>query len=1308
MKYLIPERAGYTFSGWYAVHTKITDGTFKLTEDTTLVAEWNLVQYTVSYTLNGGTNAGSNPASYNYHDTFALADPEKAGYTFLGWTFEGQTAPTKNVSVVVGTTGDKAYTANWQANTYTVTFDANGGTASTTSKDVTFDTNLTMPTPERTGYTFAGWFVGSKQYTTGTWKTDSDVTLVAKWTANSYKATYNANGGSVSSSNKNYTYDANYTLLEPTRTGYEFLGWYKDGTLVPSTGTWKFDTNISLVAEWKARVYTVTYDAGVGTSSQSSAQATYDSNFTLATAERVGYKFDGWYYNGTKYSSGTWKTDKSITLTAKWTPRTDIAYVVNHHQQNANDDNYTIVDTEKLKGTADATIKPSVKTFTHFISPSVKTVTIAPDGKLVVDYYYNRVTYDLTYVTNGGDTIEKQTYKYNQTLVISTPSRTGYTFGGWFTNKELTTSYSATATLNADTTIYAYWSEENKPGDFTYSGTSGITVSAYNGTSTTMWIPAYIGNVPVTTIPNYAFKLQPDLLKVVVPETVSSLGYGVFAGSTNIEDLTIPFIPYYTLENIFEGTSSQIQSNPHVPTSLRKVTITCQTEIPTAAFRYCKSIEEINIPENVTSIGYYAFDGCSALLRLNSTIDGVVNIPEGVTEIKNDTFFKCLLVERINLGNAVTLIGPYAFSGCTMLTEFTIPQTVTEIGNYAFSGCISLAKINSTIDGELIIPQSVTSIGNSAFTALANITKIYVPESVESIGYGVFAGCTSLEDLTIPFIPYYTLENIFEGTSSQIQSNPHVPTSLRKVTITCQTEIPTAAFRYCKSIEEINIPENVTSIGYYAFDGCSALLRLNSTIDGVVNIPEGVTEIKNDTFYKCLLIEKVFMGDYITNIANYAFSGCSSLKQINSTNTGELVLPASVRSIGLYSFGGLSLITKIVIPDSVSEISYNAFSGCNGIEEVVIPFVGTKIGETNSDYKIFSAIFSAGSDIPKSISKVTITSQSVIPDNAFKNCKNIKTIILPSNATLAGSNCFYNCTATVSYTYSSTTSIWSGTDVSTSLLGNGSSTNPYQINSAADLAYLASSVNAGEKYEGKYFVLNINITLNSKSWTPIGSKNKPFAGTFDGNGKKVYNLSVTTDTAYAGLFGYVSGTIKNLGIVSGSIAPASTAGSTYAAPLVGYLTGSVENCYSNAEVKVSITNLIYAGGLIGQVDANATVKDSYASGHVSGISSSGFAYVGGFVASNKGTIEGCLAFGNVTAKGSNETYSRNGGFVANNSGALTECYRSESQILTKYTTVGNAHCNDGVVKSDADMISYAKSNWNSSIWEYELKYPNHK
>ena len=452
-----PTWTGHTFSGWYNGGTKVTSGTCKFVVNTTLVAKWDAVEYTITYTLNGGTNAPSNPKTYNRYDAITLADPTRTGYTFLGWTYSGQTTPTKNVTIAVGTTGNQAYTANWQANSYSITFDANNGTVSPTTMDVTFDTNVTLPTPERTGYTFSGWFAGTKQYTTGTWTTDSNVTLVAKWTANTYKATYNANGGAVSSSNENYTYDAHYTLLEPTRTGYEFLGWYKNGTLVPSSGTWKFDTDISLVAEWKACVYTVTYDAGLGTSSQSSAQATYDSNFTLATASRVGYTFDGWYCGETPYSDGVWKNTSNVTLTAKWTAKTDISYVVNHYQQNANDDGYTLESTLNPHGTADATIAPTVKTFDHFVSPTAQTVTIAPDGSLVVNYYYDRVTYDLTYVTNGGSTIEKQSYKYGQTLTMATTTRTGYTFDGWFADSALASAYPTNATLNKDTSIYARW-----------------------------------------------------------------------------------------------------------------------------------------------------------------------------------------------------------------------------------------------------------------------------------------------------------------------------------------------------------------------------------------------------------------------------------------------------------------------------------------------------------------------------------------------------------------------------------------------------------------------------------------------------------------------------------------------------------------------------------------------------------------------------------------------------------------------------------------------------------------------------------
>ena len=475
-----------------------------------------------------------------------------------------------------------------------------------------------------------------------------------------------------------------------------------------------------------------------------------------------------------------------------------------------------------------------------------------------------------------------------------------------------------------------------------------------------------------------------------------------------------------------------------------------------------------------------------------------------------------------------------------------------------------------------------------------------------------------------------------------------------------------------------------------------------------------------------------------------------------------MIIPTNVSTIGNYAFQNLELITKVVVPEGVTSIGRGAFKGCNAIEDITLPFVGKSVDATyydavfgyifgyeiksttdssygyanesstefynkqystvegavwqyaclNNTYSSYGSYYHRNKSyfyyIPTTIKNVTITVQTAIPTAAFNSCDFIETITIPDTVTSIGDYAFQNCGATVNQRYAPTLSYWNGTDVSASLLGSGTEADPYQINSAADLAYLASSVNAGIDYAGKHFVLNVDLNLNHKSWTPIGTKNNPFAGMFDGNGKKIYNLSVTMNTAYNGLFGYVSGTIKHLGVVSGTITSNSTSASTYVGALVGYLTGTVENCYSHVTITASTVNSTYAGGLIGHVDTAATVKDSYALGSVTVTTTAGFSYAGGFVGANKGTVEGCLAFGNVTAHGQNDVYSRNGGFAATNSGTLTECYRSESQILTRYTTAGSAYCNDGVVKSDADIISYAKANWSSSIWMYELKYPSHK
>ena len=127
----------------------------------------------------------------------------------------------------------------------------------------------------------------------------------------------------------------------------------------------------------------------------------------------------------------------------------------------------------------------------------------------------------------------------------------------------------------------------------------------------------------------------------------------------------------------------------------------------------------------------------------------------------------------------------------------------------------------------------------------------------------------------------------------------------------------------------------------------------------------------------------------------------------------------------------------------------------------------------------------------------------------------------------------------------------------------------------------------------------------------------------------------------------------------------------FASGFIGLNEGTVSNCASDVATTVTGDYTIYVGGFVAKNDGN--IYGSYSTAKVVGTSHNFMAYVGGFVGQNNGTIQGAFASGDVTAKGSSESYSRNGGFVAENKGTLEECYRAAEQVLTKYTTAGNSY-----------------------------------
>ena len=220
------------------------------------------------------------------------------------------------------------------------------------------------------------------------------------------------------------------------------------------------------------------------------------------------------------------------------------------------------------------------------------------------------------------------------------------------------------------------------------------------------------------------FNGKNNLVRVILPANLTSIGYNAFANCTSLASITIP------------NSVTSIRMN---------------------AFGSCESLASITIPNSVTSIGDYAFSGCSLLKSMV--------IPDGVRSIGNGAFHFCSSLTSITIPNSVTSIGESTFRHCSSLTSINIPNSVTSIGFEVFFDCSSLASIT--------IPNSVTSIGESVFCYCSSLTSITIPESVTSIGDYAFGDCESLSSITCLGTTPPNASNIGVATRTCILTIPH-------------------------------------------------------------------------------------------------------------------------------------------------------------------------------------------------------------------------------------------------------------------------------------------------------------------------------------------------------------------------------------------------------------------------------------------------------------------------------------------------------------------------------------------------------
>ena len=435
----------------------------------------------------------------------------------------------------------------------------------------------------------------------------------------------------------------------------------------------------------------------------------------------------------------------------------------------------------------------------------------------------------------------------------------------------------------------------------------------------------------VTSIGYAAFYECTGLTSVTIPNSVTSIGEQAFYGCNSLTSLTIPnsvtsmSIGYMAFCNCSSLTAVTIPNS---------VTI-----IGSSAFSGCGSLTSISIPNSVISIGEYAFSGCISLTSItipNSVTsigeDAFRNVPnivysgtvtgapwgarslngyvEGNLVYRDATKTELLACSAAATGeiiipNTVTSIGEEAFCGCTGLTSITIPNSVTSIGEYAFLGCsnqtsIRVSQGNAVYDSRNNCNAIIETATNKLILGCQNTV---IPNSVTSIGSSAFYNCTSLTFITIP---------------------------------NSVTSIGELAFGSCSSLTSITIPNSVTSIGKYAFFNCDKLNAVHiSDIAAWCAISFSTDYDSNPLYYahnlylNGNLVEDLTIPNNVTSIGGSSFSGCVSLTSVT--------IPNSVTSIGEWAFFGCSSLTSIAISNSVTSIGYEAFWGCSSLENIFVP-----------------------------------------------------------------------------------------------------------------------------------------------------------------------------------------------------------------------------------------------------------------------------------------------------------------------------------------------------------------------------------
>lgn len=593
------------------------------------------VIYDIKYVLDGGKNHKSNPATYYKEmSTIKLKNPTKTGYTFKGW-YSDSKFKTKVSEIKKGSTGNKTLYAKWAVNKYNISFNGNKATSGKMSAlaDKKYGSTfaLTKNTFKRTGYKFVGW--NTKADGKGTAYTDgakvknltssngTTVTLYAQWEKQKYSITYKLDGGKNSSKNPtSYTITTSTIKLQnPTKTNYTFGGWYSDSKFKNkvseikkgSTGTKTF------YAKWIKNKYAIKFDGNGATSGK------------MSTVKDVA-------------------VDKTVTLTNNAFKKTGYKFVGWNTKKDGKGDSYT--NKQKVKG----------------LSKS--------NGKTVTLYaQWEKQKYSISYKLDGGKNNSKNPANYTittSTIKLQNPTKTGYTFKGWYSDSKLTKKVNEIKKGSTGSkTLYAKWAVNKYNIKFNGNGsTSGKMSTLSNRTYNKSY-----------TLPTNAYKRT---------------GYEFTGWNTKADGTGKTYANKASVKNLSAKNAATVtlyaQWSKIVESNFTFGEVDYGDGLAVTGLAEGVKLTKIEIPasykgEKVTTIAQMAFEE-------NKDITSVV-IPEGITGIYNFSFANCTSITELVLPDSVTKIYNGAFMGCTGLTSIELPDDIEELVACPFGNCTNLTSV---------------------------------------------------------------------------------------------------------------------------------------------------------------------------------------------------------------------------------------------------------------------------------------------------------------------------------------------------------------------------------------------------------------------------------------------------------------------------------------------------------------------------------------------------------------------------------------------------------------------------------------